>query len=867
MTFTQEKKVGATTSNIVCNHFNNNTNYSTEKPDSIDLKHWQEWQSSNVKAHIIAKNVCSLHDALDVDKLLNRNNKSRWKHSVNLVPAWYVSGIDPRTDERILLGAQVKPDTPQLDKQGRVQKYLSAGNYDLAPLFLDTGINGYWKEIIDDKAQAIFITEGAKKAGAGLSIGLATISIPGVSTCRKNGRLHELLNLFTGFGRTFYLCFDNDVIIKKPVQTALLALAKELAATGSKIMIIILPEGEAKGMDDYIAAHGEEAFHRLVESAATVEEWKKKLDEILIQQQLDEQDDEEKCKLKRQFELIRDGWGDGLRFNQLKNDIELGGLPIELEQVRLRLALEFNEAVPLNDAQAIVELLARKNSYSPVVEYLDSLETQYPDIDLSILDDIATRYFGSTEPLHNIYMKKTLLAAIARARQPGCKVDTATILIGGQGWGKSTFWKILFSEEWFCDKLGEAQEKDELMKLHKFWGLEWSEFETVYKRKDVSTLKSFMTSSVDSYRAPYARTVKEHPRSSILVGTTNETEILNDPTGSRRFLVIPVEKRIDLNLLISERDRIWAAANALYKANVGRKHLWDLSEEEQERQEILNREFQVKDPWEDAVRLFVSDKDYVTTAQVLSNLGVEIARQDIALARRASSVLKRMGWKYAYKRINSELLRVWIFEKNKSLGNLQGSQGSPLQNSKVDQTRITPHTDAHPVTASENTTDTKSLSRTTEAEDKDQEAYSPPPPQTKNQGFGANAQNSKSSDPCDPSNFPKLFIFSENTSPQCGEQQKQQPQKQPNKAEVKTAPAQYCRLTNKQMPPGFSCEVANITVKFEPVNFKKGGKNLKWALLINEKRFEYTTLYPQSQEEITRELEQVAAQFIKRYFG
>lgn len=866
MNFTQEKRVAATTPTNSNNSINNTTNYSAQKPDNIDLKHWQEWQSSNVKSHIIAKNVSSLHDAHEVDKILNRNNKSRWKHSVNLVPAWYVSGIDPRTDERILLGAQVKPDTPQLDKQGRVQKYLSAGNYDLAPLFLDTGITGYWQEIIGDKTQSIFITEGAKKAGAGLSVGLATISIPGVSTCRKNGRLHELLNLFTGFGRTFYLCFDNDVIVKKPVQTALLALAKELAATGSKVMIVTIPEGKEKGMDDFIAAHGEDEFHRLVENAQTVEEWKKKLDEILIQQQLNEQDDEEKCKLKRQFELIRDGWGDGLRFNQLKNDIELGGLPIELEQVRLRLALEFNEAVPLNDAQSIVELLARKNSYSPVVEYLDSLEAQYPDIDLTIIDDLAARYFGSNEPLHNIYMKKTLLAAVARARQPGCKVDTATILIGGQGWGKSTFWKILFSEEWFCDKLGEAQEKDELMKLHKFWGLEWSEFETVYKRKDVSTLKSFMTSSVDSYRAPYARTVKEHPRSSILVGTTNETEILNDPTGSRRFLVIPVEKRIDLNLLISERDRIWAAANAFYKANVGRKHLWDLSEEEQERQEILNREFQVKDPWEDAVRLFVSDKDYVTTAQVLSNLGVEIARQDIALARRASSVLKRMGWKYAYKRINSELLRVWIFEKNKSLGNLQGSQGSPLENPETELTRITSHTGTNSVTTSESTTDVESLSTITEVENKDQEAYSPPPPLTQNQGFGADTSNLKSSDPCDPSKKPKLFIFLENTNSQCEKQQIEQPEKQPSKLELKLAPAQICRLTNKRMPAGFALEVSQITVTFEPINFKRGGKTLKWGININDKRFEVATLWPQSIEAIQQELSTHAANFINRYF-
>ena len=644
-------------------------------PNHINEKHWDEWANSGVKYSIISLNVCSVDDPLKVDKLLNRNNKARWKHSTDLVPCWAVSGVDPQTGETTLLGCQVKPDTPILNQRGKIQKYLCANEYSPAPLFLDTGIHNFWKSVIDEKSEPIILTEGAKKAGAGLSIGYTTISIPGVSTCRKNGRLHDSLDLFAGFGRTFYLCFDNDSINKKPVQDALLSMARELSATGSKVMVIVLPPGEMKGMDDFISHHGEEEFKKLFDSALTIEEWRKKLEK---QWQDQPQEEEPKSKLKRFFEIVRDGWGEGLRLNKLKNVIELGSDLLDINKIRLQVALEFCQDVPIGDSQAIVELLAEQNAYNPILEYLDQVAMEYPNIDTSILDNLATRYFGSDNELHNIYMKKTLVAAVARARKPGCKHDCATILVGKQGTLKSTFWKHLFGEDWFTDELGEASEKDELMKLHRFWGLEWSEFETVYRRKDVSALKKFMSSTIDAFRTPYSRTVKEYRRSCVLVGTTNETEILADPTGSRRFWVIPVTSEISLKLLCEERNKLWAAANALYQMG----ETWWLSAEQAERQEMLNQEFRVKDPWETAVKLYLQPRDCVTTEELLAHVGVEQSRQDVAAAKRISAILRSCHWRPGRKRINGEPMRVWIPENSPSQKNVENQVERPLEHSQ-----------------------------------------------------------------------------------------------------------------------------------------------------------------------------------------
>ncbi|MEH2280652.1 MAG: VapE domain-containing protein [Nostoc sp.] len=659
--------------------------------DTIAPHHWEEWQLSGVSAKIIQLNVRTLHDSREVDKVLNRNTKSRQKHSDHLVPCWMVSGVNPLTGENTLDGVQVKPDISPLGKDGKVNKYLGAAGYGAFPLFLNTGIEDYWQQILADRSIPIIITEGAKKAGAGLAINLPTISIPGVSTCRKMGRLDTWIEAFAGFGRTFYLCFDADILHKRPVQQSLINIARDLTATGSKVMVIKLPSIELKGMDDFIAAKGEEAFKQLIEESPTIEEWKKDLDD---QRKNDTEYDEEErtSKVYRAYKIIKDGWGDNLRLNQLKNIIELNDQKIDLNQLRLYIALEFDMDVQIGDGQAIVEAIASQNAYHPVVEYLDEVAARYSTstVDPSILDNLATKYFGTNDPLHNIYLKKMLISAVARARRPGCKVDTALILVGEQGINKSSFWRELFGRDWFTDELSDGNEKDELMKLHQFWGLEIPEIEHMYKRKDISSIKKFMSSSVDAFRAPYARDVKEHPRACVLVGTSNETELLNDPTGNRRFWIIPVidDIPIDLEQLVRERDLIWAAANALYEKG----HQWWLTAAESKIHNEASKDFQSVDPWTDVVLAYARQQGETTTSEILRiALGIELGRQEMIYTKRVSAILRSNGWEQYRQKIGNSRPWAWRLkssaEKEKSLGNKadQGrSPGSLSQNSELE---------------------------------------------------------------------------------------------------------------------------------------------------------------------------------------
>lgn len=627
----------------------------------IAPEHLEEWRKSGVNDEIIFANVRTIYDQLEVDKLLHRRLKRMWKRPEDLVPCWSVSGVDPLTGENTHQGIQIKPNTPRINEKGKPVKYEGARDSETAPLFLRTSKEGYWTNILEDVSQKIFICEGARKAGALLSNDFAAVSIPGVTTCRKRGRLHQNLEILAKVGRAFYLCFDNDILTKKPVQDALKGMGAVLKSFGSVVMVVQLPPGEFKGVDDYIANFGAEAFQVLVNNAVTIQEW---VDEIK-DQEVEEEDKTPNSRLARHYNLVEEQWGDKLRYNTLTKEVELSGLELNEDEVRLTMALEFDIDITSTDAHSIVGKLAKRDEYSPVVEYLNEIEAKYQDIDPSFLDGLALKYFGTSEPMHAVYFKKFLISAIARARNPGTKVDTVLMLVGKQGCGKSTFLQHLFGRDFFTDQIGgDLSDKDEKAKVSRYWCLEYAEFEAVYRKKDVSSLKRFITSHEDTFRAPYARKEARHPRPSIFAGTTNETEILLDPTGDRRFWVLRILlEDIPLGELLKDRDKIWAAADALYKKG----HEFKLTKKEEQSRNDLNKEFRKTHYWDDLIeQLWLESQpiSYLTTETIAKRLGFETAASvKGADLHTLNDCLARLGFTKATKRINGALSRsCWVRE-------------------------------------------------------------------------------------------------------------------------------------------------------------------------------------------------------------
>lgn len=123
------------------------------------------------------------------------------------------------------------------------------------------------------------------------------------------------------------------------------------------------------------------------------------------------------------------------------------------------------------------------------------------------------------------------------------------VLQGEQNAGKTRFFENLLPQQFFKRGLDlDPKNKDSVMKVTKNAISELGELDSTTK-KDQSLLKAFIDNTSDDYRAPYERRSENHPRRTLLVGTVNPSTFLNDDTGSRRFVVVPVEavKTIDFD--------------------------------------------------------------------------------------------------------------------------------------------------------------------------------------------------------------------------------------------------------------------------------------------------------------------------------
>jgi predicted P-loop ATPase len=196
--------------------------------------------------------------------------------------------------------------------------------------------------------------------------------------------------------------------------------------------------------------------------------------------------------------------------------------------------------------------------------------------------------------------------------------------------------------------------------MHRAWFVEWSELETIFSRRDVSATKAFLSSSVDALRPPYHRDTQDFPRASIIVGSTNKDEFLSDETGNRRFWVIPVKKKIDVELLAQERDAIWAAAVLAYKS--GEK--WWLTPEEDDFLAEANQGWLATDVWESAILNHLEDKSTCTITDLLTKpIGLDLAKQNRGEQMRVSNILRRNGWVKAPRQKRIDGKPQWYWEK------------------------------------------------------------------------------------------------------------------------------------------------------------------------------------------------------------
>lgn len=489
---------------------------------------------------------------------------------------------------------------------------------------------------------------------------------------------------------TFLLCADDDVMAPddwavKGQGRAWVNVGRTKAeaaakAVGCRWTLPVFKDGPARSRTDYNDLHAQEGLERVSEqvlgafrsveaedaaagakivdiSSVQDESWRSQIP-LLSSGALDGGNVQGVTLFIQNHKLLRGR----MAFNQFTRAMELDGNEMEDYHVAefRRIMHEQRFKARKSDVQDEMDAEARRNSYDPLLQYLNGLKWDNKER----LSTWLTEYIGADDtPYVREVGRKFLIGAVARAMKPGCKMDSMLVLEGPQGVGKSTAIRYLFGERFFTDNLPDFHSKDAFQQLQGAWCIEVAELSAMTKA-DVKDVKQFLSRVEDKFRPPYGRAPIISPRRTVFAGSVNPEMgggYLRDPTGARRFWPVACGK-VNLTSLLRDRDQIWAEACLCYAAGekwfIEDMNIEQLATAEQDARRELH-------PWEEPIREFLLSKDTCTIHEILSDcLKVPVDKQNPATSRTVGAALRALGWESKVERVNGVSKTVRVYRRN-----------------------------------------------------------------------------------------------------------------------------------------------------------------------------------------------------------
>ncbi|MGM9929905.1 MAG: VapE domain-containing protein [Bacillus sp. (in: firmicutes)] len=371
--------------------------------------------------------------------------------------------------------------------------------------------------------------------------------------------------------------------------------------------------------------------------------------------------------------------GYSIKYNQITHNFEFFGFDKNestehlTENVPIILQDQLKELYTHVSKQTVIDYITRyatRHKYNPILNAIQSVKWDGVDR-INQIYDIFKIPVDTEEGMYSrIFIQKWLMQCVCglfNNYENPFSLDIILVFQGKQGIGKTRFFEMLaLNTKYFGEGIClDPRDKDSIIQATSKWISELGELGSTMK-KDMDSVKAFLTKSTDEYRTPYGKASLHYPRITSFVGTVNDMEFLIDQTGNRRFVTIP----LSLDLVIDYETQIkpfnalqlWSQVYEIVK-NKDKSSCFRLTENEKRHLEKRNSSFmkpmksecEVLDILEEQQ---TQEQGYTCTFKemtVLQFIQLHNLKYD---ANIVGKVLKKYGYEAKRKKINGETVRV-----------------------------------------------------------------------------------------------------------------------------------------------------------------------------------------------------------------
>lgn len=270
------------------------------------------------------------------------------------------------------------------------------------------------------------------------------------------------------------------------------------------------------------------------------------------------------------------------------------------------------------------ELCLISQQYDPTTEFIGAI----PEWDgVERLDDLVQTLNPADPELPRKFLEYWMIGMLAGITSEGKYNENVLILQGEQGDGKTRWVRRLFEEilkftnlrpdRYFINKMIDPKNKDDVKLLCQSFVVFYDELSGIVDSKsDIASFKNITSMQSTTLRKAYDRHETQLIRKASIIATVNDSQFLKDPTGNRRFWIIPCRKTDQYHNI--DIVQLWAQIKSYYLQ--GNKY-W-LDREETSVLNEYNKRFETYSLEEELILTYVhlSEKERMTTAEILKEI-------------------------------------------------------------------------------------------------------------------------------------------------------------------------------------------------------------------------------------------------------